>query len=377
MNAKAINGLRAIAALSVLGYHAWLYSMATPSAGTHRTTFDLAAHELRLGLVLFFVLSGFLLFTPWVRSALDGAPAPRLGGYLARRGARILPAYYVALAGSIVLLWGHGAAPGVRLPSGDNLWLFGVLGQNFSNGTLLRLDPPMWTLTVEATFYLVLPALGWLALRKRGAGRAAQAIVPVALLATGVAYNAAIAGRHLPDTASKILPAMAGYFAIGMLAAVLAWGRSPGRRWAGALLVGGAALVVANAVWHAHAAPTGSHDLSLRIWRDLPAAVGFAAIVVVAARAATPLRTLSAPPLEWTGRVSYGLYLWHVPIMLWLRAEGLLPGSMIPAVLVTAPLALAVAALSWRLIERPAQAMAKRATARPRLSAAGERPATA
>src|SRR3712207_9348334 len=75
------------------------------------------SHELRLGLVLFFALSGFVLFRPWVRAALDGGPAPRLGAYFAARGARILPAYYLALAGSVVLLWGIADRKSTRLNS--------------------------------------------------------------------------------------------------------------------------------------------------------------------------------------------------------------------------------------------------------------------
>ena len=65
----AIDGLRAIAALSVLAFHAWLYSLPTARAGVRDTLGDQIVHEFRLGLVLFFVLSGFLLFRPWVRAA--------------------------------------------------------------------------------------------------------------------------------------------------------------------------------------------------------------------------------------------------------------------------------------------------------------------
>src|SRR4051794_12274921 len=100
--AAGIDGLRALAALSVVGYHAWLYSMARPSTAHQDSVWDQAAHELRLGLVLFFVLSGYLLFTPWVRSALDGGAAPRLGGYLLRPGARLPPADYIPPAGSVL-----------------------------------------------------------------------------------------------------------------------------------------------------------------------------------------------------------------------------------------------------------------------------------
>lgn len=362
--AAAIDGLRAIAALSVVAYHAWLYTLPTVTASHRETLSDQILHELRLGLVLFFVLSGFLLFRPWVRAALTGAPGPRVGHYLLRRAARILPAYYLAVAGSIALLWSLGGAPGVRLPPGGDLWLFGILGQNFSDATVLRLDPPLWTLAVEVSFYLVLPALGWLALRVRHSGRAGQLAVPVAFMLVGFAYNRAIdGGAALWPT--KVLLAMTPYFAIGMIGAVLIEGRAPGRRMTWALFVGGALLVVGDAWWAADEATRGSHGALLHVIRDAPAAVGFACIVAAAAETLHPPRLLAAAPVAWTGQVSYGIYLWHVPLLLFLRAHGLLPLSPLGAFVVVTPVAIAVAAASWYAVERPVQERARRATRRP------------
>ncbi len=88
------------------------------------------------------------------------------------------------MAGSIALLWSIKGAPGVRFPPTSDLWLFGVFGQNLTDATALKLNPPLWTLAVEVSYYLVLPALGWLALRLRGAGRTGQLAVPVAMILT-------------------------------------------------------------------------------------------------------------------------------------------------------------------------------------------------
>jgi peptidoglycan/LPS O-acetylase OafA/YrhL len=364
----AVDGLRAIAALSVLGYHAWLYSLPVVRAGRRTDVMDSIAHELRLGLVLFFVLSGFLLFRPWVRSALDGTSRPRPFAYLVRRAARIGPAYYAAVLGSIALLWGlDRGTHGLRLPSSGDLWLFGVFGQNFRESTVLRLDPPLWTLAVEVCFYLILPILGWVALRLPHArNRAVQLIVPIAFLAAGVLFNNAIAGENLGIAPTKILPAMAPYFAAGMAAAVLVHGRTIGTRTGILLLVGGALLVLVDARWAYVGAQTGSHDLALRIWRDDPAAVGFAAIVAVAACSAERLPVLTWRPLVWVGLVSYGLYLWHVPLLIWLRGNHLLPANGFGAFALILPIGLAVAAISWRVLERPSQAWARRVTARRR-----------
>jgi peptidoglycan/LPS O-acetylase OafA/YrhL len=359
--AASIDGLRAIAALSVVVYHAWLYTRPTVSAAQRDTLADQIVHELRLGLVLFFVLSGFLLFQPWVRSALTGRPEPRLGAYLLRRAARIVPAYYLAVAGSIALLWSIKGSVGVRFPPTGDLWTFALFAQNFSDTTVLKLDPPLWTLAVEVSYYLALPALGWLALRLRGAGRTGQLAVPVAMILLGLAYNHAIDGQSALFP-SKLLPAMAPYFAAGMIGAVLAEGRSPGRRLTWALLGGGALIVAGDAWWAAEGATHGSHSIWLHVLRDLPAAGGFACIIAAAARASRPPRVLAARPLAWVGRVSYGVYLWHVPLILFLRAHGALPLSTAGALAVALPVTLVVAALSWYLVESPLQQGARRRT---------------
>ncbi|MGH2899462.1 MAG: acyltransferase family protein, partial [Solirubrobacteraceae bacterium] len=122
----SLDGLRGIAALSIFAFHGWLYTMPAPDATDRSSLGDYAVHELRLGLVLFFVLSGFLLSRPWFAAALDGRRPPDLRRYARARAARILPAYYVALAGSIVLLWGLRGTPGLRLPPAGELPLFVV-----------------------------------------------------------------------------------------------------------------------------------------------------------------------------------------------------------------------------------------------------------
>src|SRR3954463_10135531 len=175
----AVDALRGAAALGVFIFHAWLYTLPQPRAGNRDAPGDFALHELRLGLVLFFVLSGFLLFGPWAKASLGDGRGPRLKEDLRRRAARILPASYVALVGSIALLWSLEGTPGVRPPPAEGLPLFAVFAQNTSGSTVMKLDPPMWTLAVEVSFYLVLPLLGWMALRLARTRRS-QALVPLA-----------------------------------------------------------------------------------------------------------------------------------------------------------------------------------------------------
>ena len=349
----AIDGLRGLAALSVLLFHAWLYTRADVSAGSRETVVDYALHEGRLGLVLFFVLSGFLLWRPWAAAGLGHRERPRVGAYLVHRGARVVPGYYLALAGSVALLWGAAGTPGVRLPDGELLPLFLVFAQNFNPGSVMKLDPPMWTLAVEVSFYLLLPVLALLAAQRLPRRRAAQALVPLALLVFGVAWNHGIAGGST-IVLGKLLPAMLPYFALGMLVAVVLEGRPAfGRRAVWPLLAAGTLLVLGDAVWQARGAATHDPSFAYRIWRDLPAAAGFALVIAVAAGGGRGTAVLRWRPLVAFGTISYGVYLWHVPLLLYARHVGLLPLHTFPATVVALALTVPVATASWRWVEQP------------------------
>ncbi len=348
----SLDGLRGLAALSIFVFHGWLYTMPEPSATARSTVGDYAVHELRLGLVLFFVLSGFLLSRPWFAAALGERRPPDLGRYVRSRAARILPAYYAALGGSILLLWGLQGTPGLRLPPADELPLFVVFGQNLSPGSVMKLNPPMWSLAVEVSFYAVLPAIGWLALRlprRRGS----LAVVPLALLVVGLIYNWTIAGRGLSMTFSKTLAAMLPYFALGMLAALLAHGRTIEMATKRLLVTAGVALVVADAVTKA-AAPARGIDATMlfSIMRDVPSAIGFA-LIVGAFAIAPRSRVVGGRVLPAMGIISYGFYLWHVPVLMVLRGYDLLPLDPFLGTAVALVPSLALAAMSWFVFERP------------------------
>jgi peptidoglycan/LPS O-acetylase OafA/YrhL len=348
----SLDGLRGLAALSIFVFHGWLYTMPEPSANDRSSVGDYAVHELRLGVVLFFVLSGFLLSRPWFAAALDGRRPPSLGRYARSRAARILPAYYVALAGSIVLLWGLDGTPGLRLPPSGELPLFFVFGQNFAPGSVMKLNPPMWTLAIEVSFYALLPAIGWLALRV-APRRRSLALIPLALIVVGFAYNWAIAGQGLSMTFSKQLAAMLPYFALGMLAALVAHRRTIDMRTKRLLIAGGAVLVIADAFTKA-AAPAHGLDLTMlfSIMRDVPSAVGFALIVgalAIAPRSAV----LGGSALAAMGTISYGFYLWHVPVYMVLRGYGLLPLDPVLGTATALVPSLALSAVSWFAFERP------------------------
>ena len=363
--AAAVDGLRALAALSVLGYHAWLYTRERVDAGLRTSAGDYVAHELRLGLVLFFVLSGFLLYAPWVRAALAGRSARRGSAPIccAAPAASCPPTGWRSPA-----RWRWSGAcegtPGVRLPPAEDLWLFAVFGQNFTTPTLLRLNAPLWTLAVEASFYVVLPALGLARAAAARRGREAQALVPTAPAAgrrglelddrgpgrpadadEGPAgHGAVLRGRHARRAAGPRARAAAARRpgAAGRGRGARGRRRRVGRRRGPRRLPG------------PHAARPARPRGRLRVRR---------ACCSPSTCAPAP-RLLRSRPLALVGLWSYGVYLWHVPLLLWLRGHGLLPADGWGALAVVTPPTLLVAAASWRFLERPAQDWARRVAAR-------------
>lgn len=347
VRAPALDALRGLAALAIVALHAWLYTTTVAQKGDSMG--DSVVHQFRLGVPLFFCLSGFLLYRGWVLAAREGRPLPAPAAYARRRAARILPAYALALAGSLALLVPFAGVRGVDVPSAGLLPLFAVFASNLSPATAGALDPPMWTLAVEVQFYAVLPVLAWLALR--GARRAGTRLLvpPLALLAGGTLFNVLTAGEPGDIVAASSLPALAPCFACGMAAAVAADGTWCRRRAVRAALVAaGAVLVLADGAWHERDA-----GFAVRVARDLPAAIGFSAIILVAARDGAG-RLLRGRPFRVLGELSFPVYLWHMPLMLGLRGAGLFPeGRPWAALGAVLLLTLPVSWLSWTCVERP------------------------
>jgi peptidoglycan/LPS O-acetylase OafA/YrhL len=384
--AAGLDGLRGVAALSVVCFHVWLYRFPDPSHVRRRGPLDYALSDLRLGLILFFVLSGYLLYRGFARAALrrDGFVDVRL--YLRRRLARVVPAYYLAMLGTLVLLWGARNTPGVRLPAHQSdLALFAFFAQNYSSHTLLTLNPVTWTLCLEVLFYALLPLLGVLAYRWSGGGAGRQAAALCGLIGLGLLWNAGVYLAGGGMVASKALPAYLPYFALGMLLAlwverhVARRGERPRLGAPATLAVAGLGVlgVVGNAVWHSSGAADAAPLVGATV-QNLPAGVGFSALVaaVVAGRGAAAGWSRFRP-LAALGVVSYGVYLWHLPLMLFGKRLDLLPHAFLPRLVVVLVPAVAVGTLSWLLVERTMLGLASRskrpsAGARRRIGAALE-----
>jgi peptidoglycan/LPS O-acetylase OafA/YrhL len=162
------------------------------------------------------------------------------------------------------------------------------------------------------------------------------------------------------------------YFAFGMLVALWVEQRRSSEREprplsgrvSAALVVGGLAIVALDAVWHA-VATRPADDWVLSTLSDIPAGIGFALVVVAAvAGGGAGVRWMSVRPLAWVGLVSYGVYLWHVPLLLFARRVGVMPDNFFVTLALALPPVLAVSAASWYFVERPLTERASRARAR-------------
>jgi peptidoglycan/LPS O-acetylase OafA/YrhL len=358
----ALDGLRGLAALGVLVLHTWMFSYGDahkPAKGF----LDLLFGELRLGVQLFFVLSGFLIFRPFVAAALDRTSGPRLTRYAIRRCSRILPAYWAALIGSFLLLR-HLDHPMqidvIQLP------VFLLFLQNHFQETIKHLDPPMWTLAIEVSFYAALPLAGALALRL-GAHRGRLLALTLTVVAGGALSTVLAFEHHWPSTLSTSLLPHLVEFGAGMTAAVVLHGRTLSRARATATLVLGAVLVIANSVWHAKGLGAQS---TRSLVGDAPGIAGIA--LVLGALVASPIRAtaLSRGPARWLGTISYGVYLIHFPTIVFLRETGRWPDTLTKELLAVMAITLPAATLSWFLVERPAVRWAQRITSRGRAATA-------
>jgi peptidoglycan/LPS O-acetylase OafA/YrhL len=354
-----LDGLRGCAALAVLLFHGWMLSAWTlrPSDGALiNGTYRLLSLGWS-GVDLFFTLSAFLLSLPFVRAAQAGQPPPDWLGYLKRRGWRILPAYWVQVLLLGVVLTATPLSPW-PLVAHLLLWL------NIGSEPVWPLVGVWWTLPVEFGFYLLLPALALLLRPRRW---------PWLLLvvAAAWAYRHQVLQGDLPRGLqlawANHLPGRIDQFVVGMLGAY-AWvhARLP-QRLAGArrqdLLaitgLAGFALLHAAPFWlDTRAGPAPSFHPWLLGWHGLASLCLLPLLWVATAGGSRVMAGLGRPLMRWLGTISYSLYLWHYPIMLVAREHlALLPGSHARPflfLLLTTPVCLLVAWLSWRVVERPA-----------------------
>lgn len=346
MRRGELDGVRAVAALSVLVFHAVGFWARGSAEGAAIRPW---VGRLDVGVAIFFLLSGYLLWGPFLRGEV------RVGAYARRRAVRIVPAYWLALIVSALAL-GLGEV-------WSNAPLFFGFAQTYREQTAGQGIGQAWTLCVEVVFYAFLPVWALAAARTRSLWP------PAGLFATSVAYKlvvlAALDGRVGPlEPALIALPAFMDWFALGMAVATLeARGTAFRSAWpwlAGALAAYGVSVVV---LWDARLDAYTDAEWLLR--HGSYAAIALCVLIAGVAGA----RVLRWPPLAWLGVISYGIYLYHVLILALMSRWGVVAWEswMHPYVLWTG-LALAgsvvCAALSWRLVERPLLRATRRASTR-------------
>lgn len=351
-----LDGLRALAAVSVAVYHVWFFG----APGGHITRLgwlDKPVDSLRAGVALFFVLSGFLLYRPFAGAIVRGQRLPSVRRYFRNRALRILPAYWVALFFLAVVVERR------LLSAPDHLVANIALAQNYAPEYMPSFNGlgivAAWSLAVEVVFYLALPALAVVAagMRSRVSSRASLAPPVVLLLVAGLARLA----EPLLDHRARELwrfafPPYAGVFALGMLLAVVRVLWEDGRLHlprgftpaAAAFAV--LAALVATKLWY-------SGGITIADYYSL---VGFAAVavlaIVVLRPAAAAARLLDSRVARSVGVASYSLFLIHGPVIRALRDHGLTFAGRAGFVYNLAVVAVAVGVATFLLyvsVERP------------------------
>ena len=396
----ALDGLRAIAILWVFAFHARaLLGGGLGSAETGTLT-NLSETGL-LGVQLFFVLSGFLLALPWMRAERSRYAVPSTSRFYRRRAGRILPAFYLHLAVlfGLILPVLHG---GFTL-FGDRLGLLNVAAHasllhflHPGSASSFGVNMALWSLSIEAQFYLLLPLLAplftgrrvWIALPVAVVFSLLWKTTAPALLAPWLwqaippellIYFDPVTGASMPYPPGALalfverqFPGEFMAFAFGMAAANLATrieaARSASARPARDTRLGIAALTLL-AVW---AVVLSWVPFSSVLWGTnwrlygMPMLLLSVALLVLVAHLGSrrppdrmPLlgTVLGNPALAGVGVISYSLFLWHEPLLRLVRGGWIaLPGVTSPALQVALGLAVAivVAALSFWAVERPA-----------------------
>ncbi|SFQ36614.1 acyltransferase family protein [Hymenobacter arizonensis] len=330
-----LNGLRAVAVVIVLVQH-WV-----------RPSFPLG----ELGPSLFFVLSGYLVAgIIWRYDAYVGAPGPwwrRVGVFYLRRAFRILPLYYLALVGSALLpLAMVREYPMWFVLPGANLLIYRLGGWGDGVGHY-------WTIAVEAQFYFLWPFV--LAV----VGRRLKSLL--ALAATAWVFRVLWSTWVSPGMVHLLLPASFDLFALGAVLRL-----AQGQQWLTRITVWWHVLL-AWGIWVGLRLLL-SHNPEPQAW-----AVG-QSIVLALADFLTVGWLLNAPQagrylginqsvVQWIGRRSYGIYLFHLPLLVcWQRlVYHFVPDTAdrahlmgpLPVLLVLTPVLAVLSAAAWHLVEAP------------------------
>ena len=368
-----LDSLRGLGALSLLTAHTAFWAGSYTREGVWGTLLA----RLDVGVALFFVLSGALLSYPYLARARRQVARPRVAPYLWRRFLRIYPVYFLTVVCALLLIEGNRDATARD-------WLTTLLlADVYVHPSFPEGLTQMWSLAVQVSFYLVLPALMLAATgRSRRLSCARVVAVLAGLAAVTVVWHLGLDDRiaaHVDGSPTQWLPAYTLWFAVGIglaLARVLQDARTPpgrvrrllvtvaalpGSCWAlaaGLMLV--AATPLAGPVLLAETSPAQSLTKNL-----LYAGVGL--FLVLPGFLGTEGRFASAfswGPLRHLGDLTFGVYCLHLPLLylvMWMTGFPQFGGHGWQIWLLTTALSLAAAEVVYRVVERPAMRLRRRA----------------
>src|SRR5256714_8093222 len=362
-----LDSMRAIAVLGVLLTHTGFLS------GLNKGSYfgDFTA-RLNVGVTVFFLISGFLLYRPFVNARLNGAPRTPIATYAKRRFLRIFPAYWLALTALAIV-------PGLPDVFTGRWWVYYGLLQGYDPSWFDKGIGTVWSLSTEVAFYALLPLYAWVAARLARSVRVELALLALLACASLVARALDVAAeRHAVfGTASTFQITIGGtflWFALGMgLAVVRPWiqGDRAARRprlvalverrpWLPWLLALGFFVIAAKGLGIERgqfATQSVAQNASEHL---LYAAVAFCLLLPAVFGengGGWPRRVLANRWLARLGLISYGVFLWHSTIAGELSDDGVgrwLPiGPFLTLTLVVVVVTVPIAAASYLLFERP------------------------
>ena len=371
------DGLRAIALMSAIVGHVGFVSGAEFSK---RSWYAPLVARPEVGPVIFFMISGFLLYRTFCAAAFASLSPIGPRPFFRRRALRIVPAYWIALTATLLMhhatTMRTGLDGGVRGFTALQLVSIYSLTQIYSQHWFYGGMSQSWTLAVEISFYLLLPAYAFL-MRKLGAGRPPNSRLRLELAGAFVLALVSVAWRALvfyggvlPVISQHWLPGYLDIFGFGMaLAAVHAWSTHTGRRigaleWLGrradlclAAAVG-CFLVVALSL----DLPRGLVEVTGGRAYTRDVLLGMIAAFVVIPAVFGPQdesrfrRFLQWRPVAYLGLVSYGAYLWHNNFLEQAREWAGFPlfhGSFAMLLTIAVAWAIVAASVSYFLVELP------------------------
>ncbi|MFV1363334.1 acyltransferase [Mycolicibacterium elephantis] len=313
----SLTGIRAVAALLVMLTHAAYTTGKYPQGYV-----GLVYSRMEIGVPIFFVLSGFLLFGPWVKAAASDKPGPSVRRYAWRRVRRIMPAYVVTVLAAYLVYHFRTAGPNPGHTWEGlfrNLTLTQIYTDNYLYSFLHQGLTQMWSLAVEVAFYAVLPLLAYLLLvvlcRRRWrpglllTGLGGLALISPAWLVLVHTTN------FLPDGAKLWLPTYLAWFVGGMVLAAL--------QPLGVRAYGLACVPLAVICYLIASTPiAGEPTTSPTELREALAKTAFYAVIATLAVAPLALgdrglysRMLASRPMVFLGEISYEIFLIHLITM--------------------------------------------------------------